>query len=64
MGRLHSPQRVSTFDEVELVALMTHDPARAEVFIRRTAGGHGVHIAIALEVCVGADLTEPIEAGR
>ncbi|BBZ36270.1 hypothetical protein MCNF_48750 [Mycolicibacterium confluentis] len=55
---------MSTFDEVELVALMTHDPARAEVFIRRTAGGHGVHIAIALEVCVGADLTEPIEAGR
>ena len=38
VGRLHSPQQIATFDEVELVALMTHDPERAEVFIRRTLG--------------------------
>jgi DNA-binding PucR family transcriptional regulator len=38
MGRLHSPQTVAIFDDVELVALATHDPEAADAFIRHTLG--------------------------
>ncbi|WP_299565101.1 helix-turn-helix domain-containing protein [uncultured Mycolicibacterium sp.] len=38
LGRLHSPRQVASFDEVELVALVTVDPERADLFIRRTLG--------------------------
>jgi DNA-binding PucR family transcriptional regulator len=37
--RLDSPQQLATHDEVELVALLTQDPERAEHFVRRTLGG-------------------------
>jgi DNA-binding PucR family transcriptional regulator len=38
MARLHSPQRVASFDTVELVSLVTQDATRADQFIKRTLG--------------------------
>jgi DNA-binding PucR family transcriptional regulator len=38
LARLHSPQRVASFDTVELVSLTTQDAARADQFIKRTLG--------------------------
>ena len=39
LARLASPQRLATHEQVELVALLTSDPERAEHFVRRTLGG-------------------------
>lgn len=39
MARLHSPQQVARFAEIELVALITADPDRAAGFVKRTLGG-------------------------
>lgn len=38
LARLRSRQRVALFGEVELVALITHDPDRADEFIKHTLG--------------------------
>lgn len=38
LARLDSPQQLATHDEVELVALLTQEPERAEHFVRRTLG--------------------------
>jgi len=38
LARLRSRQRVAFFADVELVALLTHDPDRADEFIERTLG--------------------------
>jgi DNA-binding PucR family transcriptional regulator len=38
MARLSSSQRVASFNEVELVALITADPERADRFIKHTLG--------------------------
>ncbi|HWS94047.1 MAG TPA: PucR family transcriptional regulator [Mycobacterium sp.] len=38
LARLHSPQRVASFDTVELVSLVTQDATRADQFIKRTLG--------------------------
>ncbi|OBK18492.1 Rv1453 family transcriptional regulator [Mycobacterium asiaticum] len=38
MARLHSPQRVAQFADVELVALVTGDTDRASEFVRHTLG--------------------------
>jgi DNA-binding PucR family transcriptional regulator len=51
MARLASPQQVAEHGEVELVALLTTDPERAEEFARRTLGGLDD---------AGADLTEAV----
>ena len=38
LARLHSPQRVAGFENVELVSLVTQDATRADQFIKRTLG--------------------------
>jgi DNA-binding PucR family transcriptional regulator len=38
MARLRSPQRIAGFTDVELVALITADPERADRFIKHTLG--------------------------
>jgi DNA-binding PucR family transcriptional regulator len=38
LARLSSTQRLASYDEVELVALLTHDPERADRFVKRTLG--------------------------
>jgi DNA-binding PucR family transcriptional regulator len=38
LARLDSPQQLATHEEVELVALLTREPERAEQFVRRTLG--------------------------
>jgi DNA-binding PucR family transcriptional regulator len=38
LARLHSPQRVASFETVELVSLVTQDATRADQFIKRTLG--------------------------
>lgn len=38
MARLHSPQQIARFAEIELVALITADPDRAAGFVKRTLG--------------------------
>ncbi|MEW9549772.1 PucR family transcriptional regulator [Nonomuraea sp. NPDC050783] len=38
LARLTSPSRLASHDEVELVALLTADPERADRFVRRTLG--------------------------
>jgi len=38
LARLHSAQRVASFDTVELVSLVTQDATRADQFIKRTLG--------------------------
>jgi DNA-binding PucR family transcriptional regulator len=39
MAKLRSPRRVASFSDVELIALITADPERAERFITHTLGG-------------------------
>lgn len=39
MGRLNSTQRIASFDDVELVSLITQNPEQADDFIKRTLGG-------------------------
>ena len=51
LARLHSPQRVASFDTVELVSLVTQDATRADQFIKRTLGkfetaGPELHTAV------------------
>jgi len=38
LARLHSAQRVASFDTIELVSLVTQDATRADQFIKRTLG--------------------------
>jgi DNA-binding PucR family transcriptional regulator len=38
LARLSSAQRLASHDEVELVALLTHDPERADRFVKRALG--------------------------
>jgi DNA-binding PucR family transcriptional regulator len=38
LSRLTSTQRLASFDEVELVALITHDPEPADRYLKRTLG--------------------------
>src|SRR5260370_10895047 len=38
LARLQSPQRVASFETVELVSLVTQDATRADRFIKRTLG--------------------------
>lgn len=38
MARLHSPQRIARFTDIELVALITADPDRAAGFVKRALG--------------------------
>lgn len=38
LARLHSPQQLAAFEDVELVTLLTSDPDAADAFIRRTLG--------------------------
>jgi DNA-binding PucR family transcriptional regulator len=38
MARLHSPQQIATFTEIELVALITTDADRAAAFVSRVLG--------------------------
>jgi DNA-binding PucR family transcriptional regulator len=38
LARLSSTQRLASHDEVELAALLTHDPERADRFVKRTLG--------------------------
>lgn len=38
LGRLRSPQQIATFNDVELVSLLTDDTGRADDFIRHTLG--------------------------
>ncbi|WP_458316908.1 PucR family transcriptional regulator [Mycolicibacterium brisbanense] len=38
MARLHSPQQIATFTEIELVALITADADRAAAFVSRVLG--------------------------
>ncbi len=38
MARLHSPQQIATFADIELVALITADPDRAAEFVNHTLG--------------------------
>lgn len=38
MARLHSPQRLALFTDIQLVALITADAARAAEFVHRTLG--------------------------
>ena len=51
LARLHSPQRVASFETVELVSLVTQDATRADQFIKRTLGkfesaGPELHTAV------------------
>jgi DNA-binding PucR family transcriptional regulator len=38
LARLHSTQRIASFQTVELVSLVTQDPDRADQFIKHTLG--------------------------
>lgn len=38
MARLHSPQQIATFTDIELVALVTADADRAAAFVKHTLG--------------------------
>jgi DNA-binding PucR family transcriptional regulator len=38
LARLHSGQRLAFFTDVELIALITQDPGRADEFIKHTLG--------------------------
>jgi len=38
LARLHSPQHIAFFTDVQLIALITHDPDRADEFIKHTLG--------------------------
>jgi DNA-binding PucR family transcriptional regulator len=51
LARLHSPQRLASFETVELVSLVTQDATRADQFIKRTLGkfesaGPELHTAV------------------
>lgn len=38
MARLHSPQQVAEYTDIEMVSLLTTDPDRAAVFVKRALG--------------------------
>lgn len=38
LARLSTSRQIATHDEIELVSLVTHEPERAEQFVRRTLG--------------------------
>ena len=38
LARLHSTQRIASFETVQLVSLVTQDPDRADQFIKHTLG--------------------------
>ncbi|WP_407547666.1 PucR family transcriptional regulator [Streptomyces sp. Pv4-95] len=55
LARLHSTQRLASYDEVELVALLTQDPEHADRFVKRVLGdlaGAPVEITEAVRVFI------------
>jgi DNA-binding PucR family transcriptional regulator len=67
LARLSSPQQVATHEEVELVALLTSDPERAEVFVKRTLGDletAGQEIIEAVRVFIAAQCNASHAAAR
>ena len=67
LARLSSPQQVATHEEVELVALLTSDPERAERFVKRTLGDletAGKEITEAVRVFVAAECNASHAAAR
>jgi DNA-binding PucR family transcriptional regulator len=67
MARLASPQQLAAHEEVELVALLTTDPERAEDFARRTLGGldgAGPELTEAVRVFIAAQCNASQAAAR
>jgi DNA-binding PucR family transcriptional regulator len=67
LARLSSPQRVATHEEVELVALLTSDPERADHFVKRTLGDletAGNDITDSVRVFIAAGCNASHAAGR
>jgi DNA-binding PucR family transcriptional regulator len=67
LARLASPQQLAAHDEVELVALLTADPERAEDFVRRTLGGldgAGPELTEAVRVFIAAQCNASAAAAR
>ena len=67
LARLASPQQLATYDEVELVALLTADPESAEDFIRRTLGAlesAGAEVTDAVRVFIAAQCNASHAAAR
>ena len=57
LARLASPRQLATYDEVELVTLLTADPESSEAFVRRTLGAletAGTEITEAVRVFIAA----------
>lgn len=55
MARLHSPQQIAEYTDIELVALLTADADRAAVFVKRVLGdletaSHELHSAVRIFV--------------
>jgi DNA-binding PucR family transcriptional regulator len=67
LARLSSPQQLATHEEVELVALLTSDPERAEHFVRRNLGDletAGQDIIQAVRVFIAAQCNASHAAAR
>ena len=67
LARLSSPQRLATHEEVELVALLTADPERAEHFVKRTLGEletAGPEVVEAVRVFIAAECNASHAAAR
>jgi DNA-binding PucR family transcriptional regulator len=63
MARLRSARRVASYEDVELVALITADPERADLFIKHTLGEFE-HAAPELQETVLTFVTEQCNASR
>jgi DNA-binding PucR family transcriptional regulator len=67
LARLSSPQQLATHEEVELVALLTADPERAEHFVKRTLGDletAGPEVTEAVRVYIAAECNASHAAAR
>jgi len=67
LARLSSPQQLATHEEVELVALLTADPERAEHFVKRTLGDletAGQEVIEAVRVYLAAECNATHAAAR
>ena len=67
LARLSSPQQLATYEEVELVALLTADPERAEHFVKRTLGDletAGQEVVEAVRVFIAAQCNASHAAAR
>jgi DNA-binding PucR family transcriptional regulator len=63
LARLHSPQRVASFETVELASLVTQDANRADQFIKRTLG-HFESASPELRTAVRTFVNEQCNASR